>query len=136
MTSASSRPLEPQVGVQLDQYQLVVDVGVLPAHRHRVSLGIRLGLIVDMVRLEPHQLEVGERFELEPARVEVMTLLRLSTELQIHLLRWLSLIVGVAVELDVARTRMTVQHTDSTEVVFQPWWVRPMLRLGFIFGAL
>lgn len=125
-----------QVGAQLDQYQLSVNVGVLPVHRQRVSFGIRLGLIVDMVRLEPHQLDGGEGFALEEARVEVMALLRLSTELQIHLLRWLSLVVGVAVEFDVAQTRMTVQHTDSTEVVFEPWWVRPMFRLGFVFGAL
>jgi hypothetical protein len=125
-----------QVGAELDQYQLHLDVGIAPLHRRRVNLGIRLGLIVDLVRLKPHHLEGGDDFALEPARVEVMTLLRLSTDLQIHLLRWLSMVIGVAVEFDVAQTRITVQHTDSTEVVFQPWWVRPAFRLGFVFGAL
>jgi len=40
------------------------------------------------------------------------------------------------VEIDVANTRFTVEHTDGIEVVFQPWWARPVLTLGLVFGAL
>lgn len=124
-----------QVGAELEQYLLSFDIGFMPLHRRRVSLGLRLGLIVDFVRLEPRHLQEEDSVTLEPARLEVMNMIGLSTELRVHLVRWLSLVIGIGVEIDAAQTRLIVEHIDGTEVVFQPWWIRPTFRLGFLFNA-
>jgi hypothetical protein len=118
------------VTARIEELPLALTAAVEAFRRQRVSLraGVAAGVMV--VRVEPSLRRDGTGLTLRESHTLAAAELRGGLELRVALAGSLALSLGVEVEAQVPAARYVIERPAGDEVVFEPWVVRPLLRLA------
>jgi len=101
-----------------------------PYRSGTLNLRVGLGAGVDLLDVEPAWQDEDappEGLELGESEMVVIPVIRVAVELGIRFSDSMHLVIGGAVDLGLTDVQFTIERSDESEVLFDPFYLRPVL---------